>query len=717
MNFEWQTEDEAKWEEAAAESQPAVKRRRGWAAVLVVLLTIGLAGWLAYRQANRQVEQAEASVEADVIAAYRLLHQAAVQSDRELFASLLAASRYPEWAESQLALFDQRLITGLEPVGLRTQLTAPEVVSVTLSPDLTRAELVADWHYGLANGETVVFRRPARMELIGGRWRLARPDVEAWGERQQYTGRSFVMYYPERDRALALRLAADLDRTIEEACQPVSGQIRCDLLLIDLDVRDDSLRQLVVADFAEMSVGRFGISMSTPSLIGVPLSEAGYETLLRAYATYIVVLFRLRLLDCQPFDHPLYCQALMNQELTSLGLNERFADARLYRPEDAPVTLPAEDLQVLCHTKYRGVSDLYRYDLAAGEWTKELSMAGYYATLNPLPGGNGVMVRQQPVYAGETQPRTILWRDGGEAALFQGLYFGAADPAGQRALMYDHQGDWSLVENSMFRYRLSLFDLAECETADDCGGAEVDGFLVWSPDGEHTIIRREGQSLWLGDGNGRPIRSMGLGVNPLWLDEETYAFVNVSRTVVVTATVEVRWRGRLVTLPDLLAAVPEDEPGYGLVIGDVAVSPADPNLLFIGVYSQPQEILPTTRQTGYLFTFNRQTGEVALRLELPGGPRYSPITFSPDGRWLTLSAFDEGQVPRTLYLHDVVTEQTTTIPVYSAYVFPVYQWSAVGDWLALVNDGLLQLIVPESHYQAMVLPEGPGCDFVAWVKP
>src|SRR5687767_10969722 len=101
MKFEWQTEDDT-WQEETAGNQPAVKQPRRWAAVLLVLLAVGVASWLAFKQADRQVEQAQASVEADVAAAYRLVHQAAVQSDRELFASLLAASRYPEWAESQL---------------------------------------------------------------------------------------------------------------------------------------------------------------------------------------------------------------------------------------------------------------------------------------------------------------------------------------------------------------------------------------------------------------------------------------------------------------------------------------------------------------------------------------------------------------------------------------------------------------------------------------
>lgn len=446
------------------------------------------------------------------------------------------------------------------------------------------------------------------------------------------------------------------------------------------------------------------------------MDEAGYEVMVRAYTTALVTQMVVNSLDCSCGDRPLYQLALLNRELTRLGLNKRLSDFLLYEPEDVPIALPAEDIQVLCRTNYRGVSDLYRYNLAAGEWTKELSMAGYYTTLNPLPDNNGVMIRQQPVYTGETQPRTLLWRDGEEAVVFRGRYFGAADPAGERALMYDHQGDWSLVENSMFRYRLSLFDLGACETTHNCSGAEVDGFLVWSPDGEHTIIRREGSSLWLGNSEGRPIRSMGLGTNPLWLDEETYAFVNVSRTAIVTATVQVRWRGRLVTLPDLLTAAPGYESGYGLAIGDVAASPADPNLLFVRVSSQPREILPPSQQSSYIFSFNRQTGEVSVRLQYGGNVRFSPLSFSPDGRWLTTSAFHEGDGERYLYVHNVATGQTITVSVYSAYVFPVYHWSAGSDWLALINDGLLQLVAPEYQYQTVVLPEGPGCDSVAWVK-
>lgn len=720
MNFDWRTEDETKWEDSPSENRPEGKPRR-WSAALALILLLGLAAYTVYSQANRQVDVATAATEADVIAAYQLVHSAAVHSDRELFVSLLAFNYDRAWATTQGELFNQGLIAGLEPLGLQAQTTPPKVVRVNLSPDMTQAELLADWSYKLDNGETAVFRRSAAMALIAGRWRLIALDRTDAAGPLTYSGRTVTIEYPEEDHELVMRVADAVDRKVGEVCQATFATTGCDLrqpLELRLLADESYLSAFLANGYGSlMDRGFFsGRSLPTPAVIGTPLNEAAYRALVRAYASPLAALFVIVSLECDCEDRPLYRVALLNQELRRQGLNERLADFAEFSPAAAPVPLPAEDIQALCYTNYRGVSELYRYNLAEQQWTEELSMAGYYSALSPLPGRTGVMVRQEPVFYGETQPRTILWRDATEAAVFRNLYFGAADPTGQRLLMYNRDGDWSLVEDSMFHYGLTLFDLAECEAAADCSGEELTGYLVWSPDGQHTIIRQEEQTLWLGDGDGRPIRRIGSGVNPFWLDEQTYGFVNVSRTAVLTATLDAPRRVRLVTLPDLVTTLSAYLTEYGLAIGEVAVSPADFNLLFVTVNSQPPELVPTTRQSSYVFSFNQQTGEIIPRISREGGPRFSPPSFSPDGRWLTLSAFDEGDTARYLYLHNIAANQTTIIPAYSRYVFPVYHWSAGSDWLVLVNDGLLYLVAPDYNYHAVILPESPGCDFAAWVK-
>src|SRR5687767_14803884 len=111
MNFDWQTDEEDRWEEPEAAAEPANGQRsrllsRRWLATgLVLLVAVGI-GSLLYWQLKVRVDQGARRVEEDVLATFTLIRSIAEEQDRELFVSVLSG-RDPGWTSDQKDLMDQ----------------------------------------------------------------------------------------------------------------------------------------------------------------------------------------------------------------------------------------------------------------------------------------------------------------------------------------------------------------------------------------------------------------------------------------------------------------------------------------------------------------------------------------------------------------------------------------------------------------------------------
>src|SRR5690606_38055800 len=101
MSFEWQTEEDHRWDEEPAPPKPPKRGRRRWPwLVLATVLVVGTAVFLLYNQINQRVEAATDDIEADLVASYAVLQQAAQNKDENLFNSLLSG-RDPAWSLAQ----------------------------------------------------------------------------------------------------------------------------------------------------------------------------------------------------------------------------------------------------------------------------------------------------------------------------------------------------------------------------------------------------------------------------------------------------------------------------------------------------------------------------------------------------------------------------------------------------------------------------------------
>lgn len=303
MSFEWQTDEDYRWDEEPASPEPAKPKRPRWPwLVLLGVFLAGTAVFLIFSQLNQRVETATDDVEADLAASYAVLQRAAQNQDENLFNSLLSG-RDPEWSQAQRELLNVGLLFDRVGFGLTwlPSLAETAVLSQTLSPNLTAAELTTLQNYSLdiGNGltQTVQLARVDVYRLGEDRWLYAPPEREFWGVRRRLEGQLLSVRYPARDEQIVHRLAADLEARLVQLCGtpgyscPPDARVR-----VHFSPEPDSLAEatfigaLTRADMGDVLEGRQAVRLPTPSLVGLPQDEVGYQALLRGYSVQMLTI-------------------------------------------------------------------------------------------------------------------------------------------------------------------------------------------------------------------------------------------------------------------------------------------------------------------------------------------------------------------------------------------------------------------------------------------
>jgi hypothetical protein len=272
----------------------------------------------------------------------------------------------------------------------------------------------------------------------------------------------------------------------------------------------------------------------------------------------------------------------------------------------------------------------------------------------------------------------------------------------------------------------SLLDAHRCDE-NGCLLQQLAGYTQWSPASDHTIVsRRDG--LWLGDGNGEPQQPLEPGFSPFWLDDANYGYARYNYSDEGAAQVEivtgaVGREGVEVALRSTGFVV---SGGGTFFIDYVAVNPVSPSQLLISgpvLKANENEYIILSLQL-----HRPETLRLIARLPdtlrgLPGAltpTGYPPFSFSPDGRWLTVSAAAEPATAGwTVHLYDLQTgvrrEYDVHYPAYPAK-YPFTAWSANGEWLTIVEDGYLRFVAPAYDYERLVPHPYDACLFAAWVN-
>lgn len=324
MGFEWRTVDEgeAVWRENVRPQDAVRDRRRPWLLLPALLALVTLAGYFLWNGAQQRSAAATKEVTADARSSYELGRRAAERTDWELFRSVLSG-RDPRWTDVQTALLEEGLLfeEALRPFHLQPLPGDAEAITATVSPDLREVILFAERAFrAVGQEETARLRQPLIFRRGAQGWLLSPPDRAFWGEWRRQGGRRLTLIYPERDEALALRILSDLDEALAGVCTRLQELSCPSSFNLTVRLQSDPASLLSLSDSVlALRSGRW-LDLPSPSLIGQPANEAGYQALRRGYATAAVTAAIAALIDYDCCEHVLFMQATVDWQLSELGI-------------------------------------------------------------------------------------------------------------------------------------------------------------------------------------------------------------------------------------------------------------------------------------------------------------------------------------------------------------------------------------------------------------
>ncbi|MCI0397817.1 MAG: hypothetical protein L0322_23170, partial [Chloroflexi bacterium] len=403
-DFEWRTEEDNAWAEGVADAPEAPRRaasERRWPLVLGVFFVLGLLGFVVVRQLREQVDQTESDTSEEITTSFDLMWTAAEEGDVELF-HLVLSGRDPEWTEAEKELLEKKGLFDRPAMGLHLNGHPPQIADTTLSPDLREAVVTATGVYTMdvGNGvtQTVQLQLTSIFRQGSARWLLSPPEEEFWGEMGMTRGTRLTLMYPQRDREIALRLARDLDEKVGEVCT-ILADLNCPAnLFLDVRLETDPSSLLVAADQAIVLEDGRRLVLPAPTLVGVPVDEAGYQALFRGYASRVATAVISHQVDWECCRRAPLFRALLARQLEQLALQpwplsagdyERLLPRlpRLWQMASTPLDM-VEDGQVaaalieflLAEVTDRSVAELERQVASLSATTNWLDVV--------IPGGN-----------------------------------------------------------------------------------------------------------------------------------------------------------------------------------------------------------------------------------------------------------------------------------------------------------------------------------------
>ena len=741
--FDWQTEEDGAW----GATQPVVQEQpgangRNWRPIFLVIIGIVLISGLLYWQIRGRVGGAEEARNEDVVAAHNLLVYAADRKDPSVLLNILPLEDN-RWTGLQRSLAGQGLLLDRWLLGIQRSDEEPVIKDMVLSPDLQTAEVTVEIPYQVHNQGRIEKIRLQQVYYYRFRngWHWIEPDAEFWEgpDHEIYQKNNISAFYPRRDDEIVRRLMDDLRNYFVNLCNhPGTPSCRFTLSFLIRFERDPTVFGEIfnrttengaysyIPRFSGSSIGSGMMSLPTPSLVGLPVDEAGYQALLRGYASHILSAILAELYEDECCPNELTFPLFLEGELARRGLGfwpppllEREIAA-----ENSPDPLPDKEIALLCTTTERDRLQLIRYNLANGRIWPLLSGRNI-TRIRSAPDGRGI-IAQEVEHLSEEQvlTRIIYWHDNTARILYEETL---PEPvfAATSWQVHEEEKRLLLVQSDLDNRvnTFTLIDLSECASG-RCPKTtrEMIGGPTWSPDSSQFLIK-SGNILWWRQfvGNDISQEPLGLGTAPFWVDGDTFGFVRTRENRLQEIVTAAAGNEEMSVVFDSermrLMLMTEDRPQQ-LMIG------------YVGVDTIPAAFRDVTYWTilgfewfpngelGQAYVFSYSPEVDALWLHLQSDQLHS-FNLSPNGRWLAASLYDDSLESWRLQIEAVVAGQDTSLLPWQATEEaepPRYDWSADSQWLFILHQGILTLYSPQSGAAQPVPPPIPGCVQAAWMN-
>jgi hypothetical protein len=737
-NFDWQTEDDGKWSDSQpAEGERPEGRRGRWLPPALVVMGVLVLGGLLYWQLSNRVGGAENARNEDIVAASKLLFYAADRKDASVLLNILPVDDRV-WTGLQRELVRRGLLLDRWPLGIYRTSEEAVIEAVELAPDLLTAEVSVEVPYRVVNqGRTESFRlRQVHQYQFRNEWHWMAPDDDYWlgaGD-DLYEKYSIAALYPPRDEEIVKRLVDDLPTYLGQAeiCNgpglPACGFVMSFLIRFEREpsfwlALSDYVEQsgAYTAGFVESSRGVGTIFLPTPSLVGLPVDEAGYQALLRGYSSHILAAVMGELYDegCCPGDVPF--PIFLENEMARRGIG--FWPPAALQDDMAAQSerLPEREVALLCAAAEPGRLQLYRFNLGNGRIFQE--MAGRnLVRIRSAPGGAGIIAQEvEEVGEDERLTRLILWHDNTARILYEETLPEPVFAASWWQVLEDEAGLLMVVPDLDSRVTtFTRIDLAEC-AAGSCPTTtrEMIGAPLWSPDGSQFLINA-GNILWWRRFVGSEIEQepLGLGTVPFWLDAESFGYVRTGENrfqEIVTAAAGDEEAGVVLNSERMRLILGEGVRPEQLMIGYVGLDPlAGENELNHWIILAFEWF--SNGELGEAFIFSYDPEEDGLAVKLQSGQLHS-FNVSPDGRWLAASLYDERLASWRLKIEGLEAGGEATVRPWLATEEdePLrYDWTADSRWLLVLHRGVLTLFSPETNSELLAPPPVAGCVEGVW---
>jgi hypothetical protein len=435
-DFNWQTEEEPGWEELLPPTQDQqVNIRRSWRKIFLVVVGLLILSGILFFRLRSQVGGAEDVRNEDIVAANNLLVYAADRGDPSVLQNILPLEN-AVWSGAQRALADQDLLLDRWPLGLERTSEEPIIKDITLSPNLQTAEVILEVPYQTSDQgqfQTIYLEQTYQYQFRNA-WRWSEPTTEYWGAlgNEVYESRSFAAFYPARDEELVQRILDDLPQFFDGLCN-VADRPPCHFafqILIHFEKEPGIWLDIVdrieengsyISRLSPSSFQAGAIYLPTPSLVGLPVDEAGYQALLRGYASHIfsAVLSEIYQEECCPNDLP-YSQFL-EAELANheLGFWPPPAVNKEISANRALDRIPDRDVALLCARDQSEKLQFYRFNLASGQLVPELAGRNI-VRIRAAPNGQGILAQEAEIISEvEVLTRIIYWHDRNARILYE----------------------------------------------------------------------------------------------------------------------------------------------------------------------------------------------------------------------------------------------------------------------------------------------------------